>query len=235
MPSRTAATSSPRRWAAAAGWLAYGAAIAGEASLVISVEDITGKYEAARKSPIRRPARPPSARSWTLTKWSSGSWPRCSSAKRPKEGVRRDRHRRRTRRVPAGRRTSRASPATNTATSRIAQVNLAACSPTGGPRYTAQTGKSRMVTGLQLGYECRCPPPGLRRHAGQPTRRGCRSAWWKTVRRRDGLGNRTVEPRRRALQSVGRSATLATARAATSQPDSGFPSAWSVLETYVHE
>ena len=29
-----------------AGWLAYGAAIAGEASLVISVEDITGKYEA---------------------------------------------------------------------------------------------------------------------------------------------------------------------------------------------
>ena len=27
-----------------AGWLAYGAAIAGEASLVISVEDITGKY-----------------------------------------------------------------------------------------------------------------------------------------------------------------------------------------------
>jgi 6-phosphofructokinase 1 len=28
-----------------AGWLAYGAAIAGEASLVISIEDITGKYE----------------------------------------------------------------------------------------------------------------------------------------------------------------------------------------------
>jgi 6-phosphofructokinase len=30
-----------------AGWLSYGAAIAGEASLVISVEDITGKYEAS--------------------------------------------------------------------------------------------------------------------------------------------------------------------------------------------
>ena len=27
-----------------AGWLAYGVAIAGEASLVISVEDIVGKY-----------------------------------------------------------------------------------------------------------------------------------------------------------------------------------------------
>ena len=33
-----------------AGWLAYGAAIAGEASLVISVEDITGKYEASEEN-----------------------------------------------------------------------------------------------------------------------------------------------------------------------------------------
>ena len=32
-----------------AGWLAYGAAIAGEASLVISVEDITGKYETSEE------------------------------------------------------------------------------------------------------------------------------------------------------------------------------------------
>ncbi|NLE37987.1 MAG: 6-phosphofructokinase [Pirellulaceae bacterium] len=32
-----------------AGWLAYGAAIAGEASLVISVEDIRGKYEAVEE------------------------------------------------------------------------------------------------------------------------------------------------------------------------------------------
>ncbi|HBO46153.1 MAG TPA: 6-phosphofructokinase [Planctomycetaceae bacterium] len=32
-----------------AGWLAYGAAIAGEASLVISVEDIRGKYEATEE------------------------------------------------------------------------------------------------------------------------------------------------------------------------------------------
>ncbi len=34
-----------------AGWLAYGAAIAGEASLVISVEDITGKYETTEEVP----------------------------------------------------------------------------------------------------------------------------------------------------------------------------------------
>ena len=46
-----------------AGWLAYGAAIAGEASLVISVEDITGKYRGTgrgRRSDHRRendPAR----------------------------------------------------------------------------------------------------------------------------------------------------------------------------------
>jgi 6-phosphofructokinase len=32
-----------------AGWLSYGAAVAGEASLVISVEDITGKYEASEQ------------------------------------------------------------------------------------------------------------------------------------------------------------------------------------------
>ena len=33
-----------------AGWLAYGVAIAGEASLVISVEDITGKYETSEET-----------------------------------------------------------------------------------------------------------------------------------------------------------------------------------------
>ncbi len=33
-----------------AGWLAYGTAIAGEASLVISVEDITGKYETSEET-----------------------------------------------------------------------------------------------------------------------------------------------------------------------------------------
>ena len=33
-----------------AGWLAYGTAIAGEASLVISVEDIIGKYRGEEQS-----------------------------------------------------------------------------------------------------------------------------------------------------------------------------------------
>ena len=45
-----------------AGWLAYGAAIAGEASLVISVEDITGKYateEDTSNSEDRRRHQPP--------------------------------------------------------------------------------------------------------------------------------------------------------------------------------
>ena len=41
-----------------AGWLAYGAAIAGEASLVISVEDIHGPYAADRgNSTTKRPAK----------------------------------------------------------------------------------------------------------------------------------------------------------------------------------
>ena len=52
-------TSWPRRMGRSAGWLAYGAAIAGEASLVISVEDITGKYETSEEidRPEDRPAR----------------------------------------------------------------------------------------------------------------------------------------------------------------------------------
>ena len=41
-----------------AGWLAYGAAIAGEASLVISVEDIIGNYrDRRRRTSIRRRAK----------------------------------------------------------------------------------------------------------------------------------------------------------------------------------
>ncbi len=38
-----------------AGWLAYGAAIAGEASLVISVEDISGDRESSEEYTVRRP------------------------------------------------------------------------------------------------------------------------------------------------------------------------------------
>ncbi len=40
----------PRCMGRSAGWLAYGAAIAGEASLVISVEDITGKFETSEET-----------------------------------------------------------------------------------------------------------------------------------------------------------------------------------------
>ena len=49
-PRPTAPTSSAETMGRSAGWLAYGAAIAGEASLVISVEDITGKYETSEET-----------------------------------------------------------------------------------------------------------------------------------------------------------------------------------------
>ena len=68
-----------------AGWLAYGVAIAGEASLVISVEDITASTKPARNvdesqdGPQRNPPRHgPSTRS------SGGSWTRSASARKPK-------------------------------------------------------------------------------------------------------------------------------------------------------
>ena len=49
-----------------AGWLAYGAAIAGEASLVISVEDITGKYEAREETADSRSGKTASRRMMNL-------------------------------------------------------------------------------------------------------------------------------------------------------------------------
>ena len=45
MPRRPTLTFFAKPWGRSAGWLSYGAAIAGEASLVISVEDIDGDYE----------------------------------------------------------------------------------------------------------------------------------------------------------------------------------------------
>ena len=144
-----------------AGWLAYGAAIAGEASLVISVEDITGKYEASEevtdpktgKTTIRRVmdvrrSHPPHRR--------HDARPRRGR----RQGIRRDRHRRRPGRVPAPTRTSKACPATSTATSPSRSSTSAASSPSlVAKEYTKQTGKKRKITGLQLGYECRCAQP----------------------------------------------------------------------------
>ena len=140
-----------------AGWLAYGAAIAGEASLVISVEDIHGKYLAMEESQDEETGQ-------TITREIMNvdevvqrivTTMRVREEKEGKEfgvivmaeglaeflpaaylkGVPRDEH----------------------GHIAMAQVNLnRRLARYVADEYKKQTGKDRRVIGLQLGYEARC-------------------------------------------------------------------------------
>jgi 6-phosphofructokinase 1 len=143
-----------------AGWLAYGAAIAGEASLVISVEDITGKYESSEevtdpttgKTTLRRVMDLPEVIRRIVATM------RVREEAEGKEfgviviaeglaeylpyshieGVPRDEH------------------------GHIAISKLDLCrlfADMVAKEYTNQTGKKRKINGLKLGYECRCARP----------------------------------------------------------------------------
>jgi len=143
-----------------AGWLAYGAAIAGEASLVISVEDITGKYETTEetvdpksgKKLIRRVMNLPEVVNRIVATM------RVREEAEGKEygvivlaeglaeylpyhhieGVPRDEH----------------------GHIAISKLNLSRLfADMVGEEYTRQTGKKKKITGLQLGYESRCARP----------------------------------------------------------------------------
>ena len=179
-----------------AGWLAYGAAIAGEASLVISVEDITGKYEASEEitdpqtGKTTHPPRDGPRRSGQADRGHD-----AGSRGGRRQGVRRDRDRRGAGRVSAAARTSRACPATSTDTSPSPSSNLSRLfSDLVAKEYTKQTGKKRKITGLQARLRVPLrPAAGLRRDAGQPTGRGGVSGVGREAAgRRDGLGLRPV-------------------------------------------
>jgi 6-phosphofructokinase 1 len=143
-----------------AGWLAYGAAIAGEASLVISVEDITGKYEGSEevtnpktgKTQIRRVMNmeevvkrivatirvreEAEGKEFGVIVMAEGLAEFLPH--RHIEGVPRDEH----------------------GHIAIAKLNLSRLfSDLIGREYTAQTGKKKKITGQQLGYESRCARP----------------------------------------------------------------------------
>jgi 6-phosphofructokinase len=143
-----------------AGWLAYGAAIAGEASLVVSVEDITGKYR--EEEPYTDPVtgesgmRPVMKVEEVIRRIAATMRVRETNEKKefgviviaeglaeylPQkylEGIPRDEH----------------------GHISISQVNLCRrFSRLIADEYTKQTGRSRRVTGLQLGYEARCSRP----------------------------------------------------------------------------
>lgn len=143
-----------------AGWLAYGAAIAGEASMVISVEDITGKYRTQEttvdpqtgesttrdvmnlEQVLRRIVATMRTREEVERKefgviiLAEGLAEFMPSAFL--EGVGRDEH----------------------GHIAIAKVNLCKVfSKLVADEYNRQTGRKRRVTGLQLGYEIRCAKP----------------------------------------------------------------------------
>ena len=154
-----------------AGWLAYGVAIAGEASLVISVEDITGKFERSEEITDTKTGKTTLRRVMDLDEVVK----RIVATMRVREeaegkefgvivlaeglaeflpdkhieGVPRDEH----------------------GHIAIAKLNLSRLfADLVAKEYNDQTGKKRKITGLQLGYESRCSRPRrLRRHAGQPT------------------------------------------------------------------
>jgi 6-phosphofructokinase 1 len=143
-----------------AGWLAYGAAIAGESSLVISVEDITGRYHEQEEytdpethevyaRPVMRVNQVVKRIVATMRKREELEGKQFGvivmaeglAELLPQSylaGVPRDEH----------------------GHISISQIEL-------GPmfarliseEYTKQTGRSRKVTGLQLGYEARCTTP----------------------------------------------------------------------------
>ncbi len=143
-----------------AGWLAYGVAIAGEASLVISVEDVTGKYETSEETINAKTGRKEIRRVMDLPEVVKRivATIRVREEAEGKEfgvivlaeglaeflphehieGVPRDEH-------------------GHIAVSKLNLSRLFA--DLVGKEYARQTGKKRKVTGLQVGYESRCARP----------------------------------------------------------------------------
>jgi len=143
-----------------AGWLAYGAAIAGEASLVFSVEDIFGKYEAKEETTDPKTHERKTRRVMNLDEVIRRivAMMRVREEAENKrygvivlaeglaeflpnehiEGVPRDEH----------------------GHIAISKLNLSRFfSELVGKEYTRQTGRKKKITGLQLGYEVRCARP----------------------------------------------------------------------------
>jgi len=143
-----------------AGWLAYGAAIAGEASLVISVEDITGKYEASEEITDPKTGKRQIRRVMDM-----------------EEVVKRIVATMRVREEAEGKQFGvivvaeglaeylpfeyiKDVPRDEHGHIAISKLNLSRLfSDLIAAEYTKQTGKKRKITGLQLGYESRCARP----------------------------------------------------------------------------
>ncbi len=143
-----------------AGWLSYGAAIAGEASLVISVEDITGKFESSEEVTDKKTGKTTIRRVMdfqeVVKRIVATMRVREEAEGKPYgvivlaeglaellphkhiEGVPRDEH----------------------GHIAISKLNLSKLfSQRVAEEYQRQTGREKKITGLQLGYESRCARP----------------------------------------------------------------------------
>ena len=142
-----------------AGWLAYGVAIAGEASLVISVEDIRGKYESVEEISDPKTSELTSRRTMNLENVIQRIVLTMTTRERdgknfgvivvaeglaelmPQsylEGIARDEH-------------GHISISTINLRKIFAKLIL--------EEYQRQTGRQKKITPLQLGYEARCAKP----------------------------------------------------------------------------
>lgn len=137
-----------------AGWLAYGASIAGEACMVLSVEDIAGKLaeeEVTESGKTRKImnidrvidrmvdmmlAREQEGRNYGVIVVAEGIAEYLPLERL--EGIKRDDH-------------GHISISSINLGSLLARMMAA--------RYEQRTGRTRKVNGLQLGYEARCAPP----------------------------------------------------------------------------
>jgi len=143
-----------------AGWLAYGAGIAGEASLTVSVEDITGKYRDEEKYVDEETGEE-----------------KTREVMKVDEVVKRMVATMRARQEQEGKEYGvivmaeglaellphsylKGIPRDDHGHINISQVNLGRMfANLVSKEFKAQTGQSRKVTGLQLGYEARCARP----------------------------------------------------------------------------
>ncbi|MHB0959165.1 MAG: 6-phosphofructokinase [Pirellulaceae bacterium] len=143
-----------------AGWIAYGAAIAGEASLVISVEDITGKYrteeEVENAQTGEKTVRPAMNIDETVKRIVATMREREDAEKKSygvivlAEGLAEF--------LPMS--YLKNVPRDEHGHISISHINLCELfSRLVAQEYARQTGRKRRVKGLQLGYEARCARP----------------------------------------------------------------------------
>ena len=219
-----------------AGWLAYGVAVAGEASAVISVEDITGKYRSTEEvvDPTTGEKRTRDvmnveevvnrlvATMVTREQNEGKEFGVMVMAEGLAEylpmtylqGVARDEH----------------------GHIAVSQLNLCKLfSKLVSDKYTEVSGNSGRSPGCRSATKPAAPRPCVRRDAGQPTRRGCLSGTGRrAAQRRDGFGLGAARSELCPVRKTGRSGNAWSRWSATCGPTptfTGWPGFWKPTST----